>query len=197
MKKVKILFILFMLLNVYLFLITASSIFAAPPPSEVKEIKEKSPLQVIGEVEADVLLKDESQERGYPNQRRTMFLRIEKILKKPTNLVLKSGESLNIVYSYIPSWVPTVGGAKMDIVVGDKIEIWLKLGEDGWEPALGGETVNHVKFIEPRKEPIPEPIYNRAHRTIKENLGYAIFVGLAVILLLLVIILQKFFRKIG
>lgn len=191
MKKTKISLFAFMLINV----VMASLVFAAPPPTEVLEIKEKSPLQVIGEVKADDLLKDESQERGYPNQRRKMHLLIENIIKKPTNLDLISGESLNVYYSYVPSWVPMDGGAKMDIAVGDKIEIWLELGVMGWEPALGGETVNHVKYFEPRKEPIPEPLYKKAHRIVKGNLEYVIFVGFVLILLFMLAISQKFFKE--
>jgi hypothetical protein len=190
MKKTKILLFAFMLLN----LVMAPLVFAAPPPTEVLEFKEKSPLHVIGQVEEDVLLIDETEERGYSSQIRTMQLRIDKIIKKPPNLGLKSGESLNIVYSYVPSWVPMEGGAKMDIVVGDQIEIWLELGDKGWEPSYGGETVNHVKYIEPRKEPIPEPIHKRVKRNIEGNLELVIFGGLVFILLLMVV-LQKFFRK--
>ncbi|CAG9610729.1 hypothetical protein [Pseudoneobacillus rhizosphaerae] len=190
MKKTKILLFAFMLLN----LVMAPLVFAAPPPTEVLEFKEKSPLHVIGQVEEDVLLIDETEERGYSSQIRTMQLRIDKIIKKPPNLGRKSGESLNIVYSYVPSWVPMEGGAKMDIVVGDQIEIWLELGDKGWEPSYGGETVNHVKYIEPRKEPIPEPIHKRVKRNIEGNLELVIFGGLVFILLLMVV-LQKFFRK--
>jgi hypothetical protein len=191
MKKTTILLFAFILLN----LCMGSLVFAAPPPTEVLEIKEKSPLQILGEVEADDLLKDKSQERGYPNQIRSMQLRIEKIIKKPTNLDLISGDSLNVYYSYVPSWVHMDGGAKMDIAVGDKIEIWLELGEMGWEPALGGETVNHVKYMEPRKEPISEPLYKKARRIVKGNLEYVIFVGFVLILLYMVVISQKIFRK--
>jgi hypothetical protein len=190
MKKTKILLFAFMLLN----LVMASLVFAAPPPTEVLEFKEKSPLHVIGEVEEDVLLKDESDKRGYSSQIRTMKLRIDKIRKQPPNLGLKSRESLNIVYSYVPSWVPMDGGAKMDIVVGDQIEIWLEYGDKGWEPAYGGETVNHLKYMDPRKEPIPEPIYNWVFRNIKGNLELVIFAGL-VFILLLIVVLQKLFRK--
>jgi hypothetical protein len=190
MKKTKNILFAFMLLN----LVMASLVIAAPPPNEVLEFKEKSPLHVIGEVKKDELLKDETEERGYSSQIRTMQLMIDKIIKKPTNLGLKSGESLNIVYSYVPSWVPMDGGAKMDIVVGDQIEIWLELGDKGWEPAYGGETVDHVKYMEPRKEPIPEPIHNRVKRNIEGNLELVIFAGL-VFILLLMIVLQKFFRK--
>jgi hypothetical protein len=191
MKKTKILLFAFMLLN----LVMASLVVAAPPPTEVLEFKDKSsPLHVIGEVEEDVLLKEDSEERGYSSQIRTMQLRIDKIIKKPSNLGLKSGELLNIVYSYVPSWVLMEGGAKMDIVVGDQIEIWLKLGDKGWEPAFGGETVDHVKYMEPRKEPIPEPIHNRVQRNIEGNLELVIFGGLVFILLVMVV-LQKFFWK--
>lgn len=191
MKKTKRFLIALILLN----LCMAPLVLAAPPPTEVLEIKEKSPLQVIGEVEEDVLFEDETEQRGYSSQIRTMQLRIDKIIKKPTNLDLVTGESLNVYYSYVPSWVPMDGGAKMDIAVGDKIEIWLELGEMGWEPALSGETVNHVKYMEPRKEPIPEPLYKRAHGNVKENLEYVIFVGFVLILLFMVLISQKFFRK--
>jgi hypothetical protein len=192
MKKTNIFLFAFILLLIFGM---ASFVFSAPPPTEVLEIKEKSPLQVIGKVDEDVLLKDESQERGYPNQKRTMQLRIEKIIKKPIHLDLKPGEALNIVYSYIPSWIPMDGGAKMDIVVGDEIEIWLKLGEDGWEPAFGGETVNHVKYMDPRKEPIPEPFKSRLKHNFKENIELFVFAGFLLILLIIIIVSKMLFRR--
>jgi hypothetical protein len=191
MKNPTIILIAIMLVNFCM----ASYAFAAPPPTEVLEVKEKSPLQVIGEVEEDVLLKDESEKRGYPNQIRSMQVRIDKIIKKPLNLVLKSGESLNIVYSYVPSWVPMDGGAKMDIIVGDQIEIWLELGDKGWEPAYGGNTVRHLKYIEPRKEPIPELINKKIQRHIEGDLEFVIFAGFIFILLLMVVISQKSFKR--
>jgi hypothetical protein len=191
MKKTNLLLFVFILLHFCM----VSLAIAAPPPTEVLEIKEKTPLQVIGEVEEDELIKDESEERGYSSQIRTMKLRIDKVIKKPIYFDLKSGESLNIVYSYVPSWVPMDGGAKMDIVVGDQIEIWLELGDNGWEPAFGGETVNHVKYMEPRKEPIPEPINSRVQHNFEGNMELFVFAGLVLILLVIVVVSQKFFRK--
>jgi hypothetical protein len=192
MKKTNIFLFAFILLLIFGM---GSFVFSAPPPTEVLEFKEKSPLQVIGVVDEDLLLKDESQERGYPNQKRTMQLRIEKIIKKPIHLDLKPGESLNIVYFYIPSWVPMDGGAKMDIVVGDEIEIWLNLGEDGWEPAFGGETVRHVKYMDPRKEPIPEPYKSRLKRNFERNIELFVFAGFVSILLVIIIVSKILFRE--
>jgi hypothetical protein len=185
MKKTNIFLFAFILLLIFGM---ASFVLSAPPPTEVLEFKEKSPLQVIGVVDEDVLLKDESQERGYPNQKRMMQLRIEKIIKKPIHFDLEPGEALNIVYSYIPSWIPMDGGAKMDIVVGDEIEIWLKLGEEGWEPAFGGETVNHVKYMDPRKEPIPEPFKSRLKRNFEGNKELFVFAGFVSILLMIIMV---------
>jgi hypothetical protein len=192
MKKSNIFLFAFILLLVFGI---APFVFAAPPPTEVLEIKEKSPLQVIGVVDEDVLLKDESQVRGYPSQKRSMKLRIEKIIKKPIDLKLKPGEPLKIVYTYIPSWVPMDGGAKMDIVVGDEIEIWLKLDEDGWEPAFGGETVSHMKYMNPRKEPLPEPYKSRLKRNFERNIELFIFAGFLLILLVIIIVSKMLFRE--
>jgi hypothetical protein len=192
MKKTNIFLFAFILLLVFGM---ESFVFSASPPNTVLEIKGKSPLQVIGVVDEDLLLKDESKERGYPNQKRTMQLRIDKIIKKPIHLDLKPGEALNIVYSYIPSWIPMDGGAKMDIVVGDEIEIWLKLSEDGWEPAFGGETVNHVKYMESRKEPIPEPYKSRLKRYLEGNIELFVFAGFVSILLVIIIVSKKLFRE--
>jgi hypothetical protein len=191
MKKNNLLIFVFMLLHFG----AASIVSAAPPPTEVQEFKEKSPLQVIGRVEKDELVKDESEERGYSNQIRTMQLRVNKIIKKPNSLELQSREKLNIVYSYVPSWVPMAGGTKMDIVVGDEIEIWLELGERGWEPAYGGDTVNHMKYMQPRIEPIPEPINSRIPRNFEGNMELLVFAGLVFILLVIIVVSKKLFKN--
>ena len=60
----------------------------------------------------------------------------------------------------------------MDITVNDVIEIWLSEGEYGWEPVLSGDSVNHVKYVEDRTEPIPEPFLHSFIRIIKSGTQY-------------------------
>ncbi|MBA2872930.1 hypothetical protein HNQ85_003245 [Anoxybacillus calidus] len=55
----------------------------------------------------------------------------------------------------------------MDIAVGDVIEFWLEKGEYGWEPALSGDTVKHIKCVKNRKEPIPEPFLHLVKRNVR------------------------------
>jgi hypothetical protein len=137
-----------------------TSVYGAPDPKRVTEIKEDSPLHIVGSVTSDIFIRDVEKELGYPAQIRSIQLKVEKIIKKPQDLILTQGGTLTVTYHYIPSWVSMAGAAKMDIMVGDQIEVWLKKGANGWEPSLSGNTVNHIIYIEPRKEPIPEPFFH-------------------------------------
>ncbi len=180
---------LFTFILIYLFIAEISPVISAPPPEEVKRIKEESPLHVIGEVISDDLLQDTSQ--GYPSQLRSMNLNVHEIIKKPDDLDLEPGESLEIVYSYVPSWVPMEGGAKMDMMVGDQIEIWLKKDGHVWRSSLGGETVDHLIYVQPRIEPIPEPFSHWLKRSIEKNMGYIISGGFIIFLLIVLGIAYK------
>ncbi|MFZ3578671.1 hypothetical protein [Virgibacillus sp. DJP39] len=192
MKKKLLFVIMFVLFSMYT-IKPLGLVYAAPDPSEVEEIKQRSPLQIKGEVMKDTLLLDTSDERGYPSQIRVMALDVYKVIKKPDDLILEQDTLLNVTYSYVPSWVPMSGGAKMDIMAGDEIEIWLESIEGGWEPALGGDTVNHISYAEPRKEPIAEPFTHLLKRNIEENIELVILVG--IMLFLLLVTMFFFLRK--
>jgi hypothetical protein len=134
---------------------------ASPPPEAVEKAKTESLLHVIGIVRQDKFVSDTSTEHFHPLQIRTMQLEIVSVSKKPPEMNLAAGDRLDVTYHYYPSWLKVVGPARMDIMVGDRIEIWLKKGEDGWNPAMGGSTVEHLERVEPRREPIPLPLFQR------------------------------------
>lgn len=167
----------------------ATTTVAAPPPTEVKERIDEAPIHLIGTVTADELFKDISKSEQYPQQVRKMNLKVDRLIKVPTNE--KEKKNIEVFYWYIPSWQAKeyTGGERMDIAVGDVIEIWLVEGEYGWEPALGGNTVNHIKYAESRKEPIPEPFWHSIGRKssslLKENTEALVLVILSIILLLI------------
>jgi hypothetical protein len=137
--------------------------FADPPPSEIEKAKQEALLHLIGTVTSDQLYKDITEEKETPVQIRKMSLDVQQILKAPTN---ESLTTVDVFYTYIPSWQAYSGTKRMDIAVDDVIEIWLKKGEYGWEPALSGNTVKHIKYVENRKEPIPEPIWHSIKRNV-------------------------------
>jgi hypothetical protein len=137
---------------------------AAPPPSEIEKAKQEAPLHVIGTVTSDQLYKDITEDKETPVQIRKMALDVKQVLKAPTNEILTT---VDIFYTYIPSWQAYSGAKRMDIAVGDVVEIWLKKGKYGWEPALSGNTVKHIKYAENRKEPIPEPFWHSIKRNVR------------------------------
>jgi hypothetical protein len=59
-----------------------------------------------------------------------MNLDVKRILKAPTT---ETFTTLEVFYTYTPSWQDYLytRGKRMDIAVGDVIEIWLKKGEYG------------------------------------------------------------------
>lgn len=179
---------LLIIMMIGLFL-AATTTMAAPPPTEVKERKNEAPLHLIGKVTADELFKDTSKSEQYPQQVRRMNLKVDRMIRVPSTE--KEKTSIEVYYWYIPSWQAKeyTGGERMDIVVGDIIEIWLVEGEYGWEPALGGNTVNHIKYAENRKEPIPEPFLHSIERKtstlLKENTEAVVLVILSFILFLI------------
>ncbi|TFB14248.1 hypothetical protein E3U55_13790 [Filobacillus milosensis] len=141
---------------------------AAMDPKEIEERKNEAPLQIIGDVKTDVLVQE--RDRSYPSQLRKMQLEIEQVIKKPNHFEKTKGDSISITYSYIPSWVQMEGGKRMDIMVGDRIEIWLEKRENGWKSAVWGDSVNHLKYVEPREEHIPEPFSKKINHIINESL---------------------------
>jgi len=183
MKKVVIL--LCLILTVGIILVTSTGL-TAPPPNEVEERKKEAPLHLIGTVTADEKFKDTSQDEENPQQIRRMSLRVDRLIKGSDEVKEKS--TIEVFYWYIPSWQANqyTGGKRMDIAVGDVIEVWLTEGEYGLEPALGGNTVEHVKYAEVRKEPIPEPL---SHFLIRQLSHYLTKYVEAVVLFLLFTIL--------
>jgi hypothetical protein len=137
---------------------------AAPPPYEIEKAKQEAPLHVIGTVTSDQLYKDITEDKEDPVQIRKINLNVKQILKAPANKTLAT---VDIFYTYIPSWQAYIGAKRMDIAVGDVIEIWLKKGEYGWEPALSGNTMKHIKYVKNRKEPIPEPFWHSIKRNVR------------------------------
>jgi hypothetical protein len=185
----------FFILMMSLFLVIVNTTLAAPPPNEVEERKNEAPLHLIGTVTTDEFFKDESKSEKNPQQLRRMILKVDRLIKTPD---AEQGKTdIEVYYWYIPSWQAQEysGGERMDIAIGDVIEIWLAEGEYGWEPALGGNTVEHIKYVEDRNEPIPEPfmhsIERKATSLFKEKLEVLVLLVLSLILILIAIKAMK------
>lgn len=86
------------------------------------------------------------------------------------------------------------GAAPLYIAPGDVVELWLKEGEHGWEPALGGWTVRHLSYAQKRNEPIPEPFWHMAERRVeaawRHYSGIIVFGGIALFLLVFVLLVK-------
>lgn len=152
-----------LIMGVGIILLTSAGL-AAPPPTEVEERKREAPLHLVGTVIVDEEFKDISKDEEHPQQIRKMSLRVDRLVKGSEKV--KDKTSIEVFYWYIPSWQSKeyIGGERMDIAVGDVIEIWLKNGEYGLEPVLGGNTVEHIKYAEIRNEPVPEPFMHQLQR---------------------------------
>jgi hypothetical protein len=165
----------------------AKNVYSAPDPMEVEEIKSKSLFQVVGMVKEDKLYRDLTAEKGTHYQIRKIVLEISEVKKQSGTLPQK----LEVYYVYIPSWqaYQWTGGKRADLAIGDKIEIWLENGEFGMESALGGNTINHLLYVEERTEHIKEPLSHFLKRTLieswKQHQERIVFSG---ILLLLIVI---------
>ncbi|WP_446855071.1 hypothetical protein [Halobacillus faecis] len=170
------------------FLLLPGTAFGAMDPEEVQEIKRNAPLHVIGSVESDVLVKDLSTEDS-PRQLRKMQLSVQEYRKIPDSH--NQEHTIEIYYTYVPSWIATAGGSKMDIYEGDQIEIWLEKGEYGWESAAGGNTVEHLSYVEERKEHIPEPKAHTVMETFNENIGVLVMSGLVISLLIFLFLTRR------
>jgi hypothetical protein len=127
---------LFSVIFIFIFPFMTMKPNAASPPSEIEKAKQEAPLHVIGTVTSDQMYKDITEENETPVQIRKMNLDVKQVLKAPTTETLTT---VDIFYTYIPSWQAYSGAKRMDIAVGDVIEIWLKKGEYGWESALSRE----------------------------------------------------------
>jgi hypothetical protein len=139
----------------FLFLSFCSSAFSAMDPAEVREINKKAPYHLIGAVIEDKLIQKLSESKDSPSQLRAMTLEILEVNRWQTNEPLRT---IEISYTYVPPWVSRDGGKRMDISVGDVIEIWLEEGEHGLEPAVGGDSVNHIFYVEDRPVHFAQPI---------------------------------------
>jgi len=138
---------------------------AAPDPLGVEKAKANSPLHLVGTVVSDELYEDLTVQKERPLQIRQMTLKVQQIQRSPFSQPVQRVE---VYYHYVPSWASYSGGRRMDIAVGDIVEIWLKNGQYGWEPALSGETVKHIKYTKNRPEWIQEPFWHRVNRTTRE-----------------------------
>lgn len=143
----------------FLFLSFSTAAFSAMDPAEISQINEKAPYHLIGVVVEDKHIKQLSESIDSPSQLRTMTLEIMELNRWPTNEPMRT---IEIIYTYVPPWVSREGGKGMDIAVGDVIELWLDVGEHGLEPALGGDSIQHIFYAEKRPVHFPEPITSKA-----------------------------------
>lgn len=128
-------------------------------PAEIREINEQAPYHLIGTVTEDKLIQQISVSKKTPSQLRQMTIELLELNRSPTNEPLRT---IEVMYTYIPPWISRDGGKGMDIAVGDVIEVWLIEGESGLEPAIGGDSVQHVFYSEGRPIHFPEPITSKA-----------------------------------
>lgn len=178
---------------IILSLYISSFVQAAPPPSEVEEIKNEAVLVLIGEVTEDLFIKGTTKSKNTPTQLRKMIVSNLEILKKPGNLQLQANDSVEVYYHYIPLWNINqyAGPARVNIAVGDIIKIWIDKGEYGWEPALSGNTIEHIELADIRPEPIQEPyshyISRKAEALYDQHLGKVVL-GFVIALIISIII---------
>ena len=196
MKKTLIFFIILAIE----FIVTSTGL-AAPPPTEVEERKQEAPLHLIGTVTTDEKFNDISKDEEHPQQIRRMSLRVDRLVKGSD--VVKEQSAIEVFYWYIPSWQAKeyTGGERMDVAVGDVIEIWLKNGEYGLEPALGGNTVEHIKYADIRNEPVPEPFMHQIQRKfsfyLREYTEVYVLLILSIILLIIFFSARKTTKKVN
>ncbi|MBA2176424.1 hypothetical protein H0266_16115 [Halobacillus locisalis] len=190
-------------MRIWLMVIVASillfpvSTIASMEPSEIEEIKRQAPLHIIGTVKNDSLTEDLSDQSTSPEQLRQMKLRISKVVKKPDEVDLSINDSFDVIYTYIPSWVAMNGGKKVDIYEGDQIEIWLERGEHGWEPASGGDTIDHLTYVENRSEPIPEPWTHWIKETFREYIGVVVMSMFVLAIIMVLFLTRRFYLPKG
>lgn len=149
------------LLAILLWATGSSTAFAAMDPEEIKEIKEAAPLHLQGEVIKDKLIR----ETHFPGQERIMSIRISEVHKGAQ--LAEPDNTIDVSYTYIPAWLEAEGGARMDIAVSDRIEIWLKEENGTWMPAASGDTVTHLSKNEERPEHMPQPFPQKTLRHIE------------------------------
>ena len=176
-------------LSIIIHALFATSIFASMDPAEIKKRHSEAPFHITGEVIKDEMIKDLSEEKDGAYQLRKMTIAIDEVIKSEDSEA--QAKSVEVFYSYLPSWRARefVGGKPMDITINDVIEIWLDKGEYGWEPVFSGYSVEHIKYIEKRNEPIPEPFFHYMERTMANNIQYnlngVVMIGIAFSLLVI------------
>jgi len=135
------------------------TVLSAMDPVEIREIHENAPYHLIGVVTEDKLIQHISTSKNSPSQLRSMTLEVLELNRAATHETLRT---IEVQYTYIPPWVEREGGKGMDIAVGDIIEVWLVDGEFGIEPAIGGDSIEHIVYVEERPTHYSEPISSRA-----------------------------------
>ena len=141
-----------------LFLSFSTISFAAMDPAEIERIKANAPLQLTVDSIKDELI-EQPNDRNSPYQERKMTIEIIDIIKSSQQGKIE--ETIEVEYTYIPSWVEMAGGAKMDIAIADKIEIWLDWEGNTWQPSASGDTVRHIYYSEHHQDHIRQPITNK------------------------------------
>ncbi|MET1013663.1 MAG: hypothetical protein ABWX61_04040 [Paenisporosarcina sp.] len=186
LRKITALFGLWMIIHVLL----STSIFAAMDPGEIKKRHSEAPFHITGEVVKDELVKDLTEEKDGAFQLRKMTIAIDEVIKSEATEA--QATRIEVFYAYLPSWraLDYVGGKPMDITVNDVIEIWLNKGQYGWEPVLSGYSVEHIKYINKRNEPIPEPFFHFMERTMESNIQHntsaVVIIGIVFVTCLLI-----------
>jgi hypothetical protein len=159
---------------------------AAMDPAEIARINADAPYHIIGEVTTDEFVEETTKEEDHPRQLRKMWIEVSDVIKAPNGL--EENNIVEVFYHYIPSWDAHsyVGGARMDIAENDVIEIWLVEGDNGWRPALSGDSINHIIYNEDRNDHISEPFWHAIQRKLANLDGIQtdvfVLIGLVIVL---------------
>jgi len=169
---------------------------AAPDPVMVENAKAKAQLHLVGAVVSDELYEDLTIRKENPLQIRKMTLEIREIHKSPSARFIKT---IDVYYQYVPLWMSYSGAERVDIAVGDIVEIWLKSGPYGWEPAYSGETINHIKYVDKRPEWIKEPFWHWMKRVSRKfwtmHSASVVFWGIVISLSIIVLISHRKLKR--
>ncbi|MEN2767831.1 hypothetical protein [Ornithinibacillus xuwenensis] len=170
-----------------LFLLVTNTVLAAMDPTEIEQINRDAPYHIIGTVTSDELYSDVTKDQEHPIQLRKMTIHITDVIKAPNNMI--GNRSVDVFYHYIPAWDAKNynGGKRMDIAKEDVIEIWLEEGDNGWEPAISGDSVHHIRYQEDRSEHIEEPFWNAFTRKLSSldsiQTDAFVIIGLLIVLI--------------
>lgn len=171
-----------------LFFALPNLIIAAPDPTELKVLKEETPLHIVGEVLEDELVKVHKKEE-HDTQTRVMTIKIHEIIRQKEHSY-KNGEVIKVAYHYLPTWVDYSGGGSIQVVKGDNLKLWLQFEDGKFTPLLGISGVEMVKANGDRIEHVNQPLLQKVKGAwldlAHNHLPYA--VGVFILLLLTVII---------